>query len=90
MIPVGATTSDPFIWAFFVSSARRLLKCLLKALRGGRTKVLEGKWEPTRMVLLKFASYERALEWWRSEEYAPARNLRQDITLMDMILVEGL
>ena len=45
--------------------------------RGGKTEVLEGEWVPKRLVLLEFPSVERAREWWASDEYAPAKALRQ-------------
>ena len=32
---------------------------------------------PKRLVLLEFPSVERAREWWDSDEYAPAKALRQ-------------
>ena len=31
--------------------------------RGGRTEVLEGDWNPKRIVLLEFESAQRAKEW---------------------------
>ena len=57
--------------------------------RGGRTEQLEGSWEPRRVVILEFESLERARAWWESEEYAPARRLRQSCASADMIVVEG-
>jgi uncharacterized protein (DUF1330 family) len=58
--------------------------------RGGKTEVLEGTWQPKRLVLLEFPSVERAREWWASEDYRPARDLRQATSSGDMIVVEGL
>ncbi len=57
--------------------------------RGGKMKVLEGSWEPTRIVVLEFPSYEKALEWWHSTEYAPAKALRQKLSTTDLLIVEG-
>jgi uncharacterized protein (DUF1330 family) len=57
--------------------------------RGGRLRVLEGQWEPTRIVVLEFESFAKALAWWESEAYAPAKALRQRLSATDMILVEG-
>lgn len=57
--------------------------------RGGKTKVLEGDWQPKRLVVLVFDSYERAYEWWESEEYAPAKSLRQRLSKTQMVLVDG-
>ena len=32
--------------------------------RGGQTEVLEGTWQPKRLVLLEFPSVEQARKWW--------------------------
>ena len=58
--------------------------------RGGKCEVLEGAWQPKRLVLLEFPSVERAREWWASEDYRPAKELRQATSSGDMIVVEGL
>lgn len=57
--------------------------------RGGRAENLEGEWEPHRVVVLEFPDYERAKQWWNSEEYAPGKRLRQSIAHSRMIVVEG-
>jgi uncharacterized protein (DUF1330 family) len=57
--------------------------------RGGRMQILEGEWKPTRIVILEFASFEKAQEWWESAAYAPAKALRQSLSRTDMVLVEG-
>jgi uncharacterized protein (DUF1330 family) len=57
--------------------------------RGGPMQVLEGSWAPTRIVVLEFDSYERAIEWWHSEEYAPAKALRQRLSETDLLIVDG-
>jgi uncharacterized protein (DUF1330 family) len=58
--------------------------------RGGKAEVLEGTWQPKRLVLLEFPSVARAREWWASEDYRPAKELRQATSSGDMIVVEGL
>jgi uncharacterized protein (DUF1330 family) len=57
--------------------------------RGGRTELLEGGYEPRRVVILEFPSYERAKEWYESEEYRPLAELRRGASDGDLILVEG-
>ncbi len=37
--------------------------------RGGATTVLEGEWEPDRMVLIEFPSMENLLAWYHSPDY---------------------
>lgn len=57
--------------------------------RGGTTEVLEGTWQPKRLVILEFESVEKAKAWWASSEYAPAKALRQATSTGDMVVVEG-
>jgi len=57
--------------------------------RGGRTESLEGNWEPERVVLLEFPSVERAKEWWSSQEYSKAKEIRQRTAKTKMLVVEG-
>jgi len=57
--------------------------------RGGRTEVLEGDWQPNRIVVLEFDTIEMARAWVDSEEYAPARKLRQAAARSNVIIVAG-
>ncbi len=57
--------------------------------RGGRAEKLEGNCNPKRVVVLKFETYERAREWWMSDEYKAPKALRQSSSVADIILVEG-
>jgi uncharacterized protein (DUF1330 family) len=57
--------------------------------RGGRAEQLEGEGQPQRVVVLEFPTYDRAKQWWESEEYAPAKALRHESASTEMVLVEG-
>jgi uncharacterized protein (DUF1330 family) len=57
--------------------------------RGSKTETLEGDWQPGRMVVIEFPTVERAKQWWASDEYAPAKALRQANAETKMILLEG-
>ena len=57
--------------------------------RGGQVEVLEGDWNPNRVVILEFESVEKAKEWWASPMYQPARDLRQRVSRGSLIVVEG-
>ncbi len=58
--------------------------------RGGRSEVLEGDWQPARLAMLKFPSVEAAKAWYDGERYRQARTLRAGATtLFDMVVVEG-
>lgn len=58
--------------------------------RGGRTEVLEGDWEPHRVVILEFPSLARLHEWYGSPDYAPLLALRQASTASTIVITEGL
>lgn len=57
--------------------------------RGGNTIVLEGDWQPKRLVLLEFPSVEIANSWWHSEDYSRARKIRQRAATTKMIIIDG-
>jgi uncharacterized protein (DUF1330 family) len=58
--------------------------------RGGRTEILEGDWEPNRLVILHFESREQVKKWLNSPEYTPVKALRHQATHTNMVVVEGL
>ncbi|HEY8709703.1 MAG TPA: DUF1330 domain-containing protein [Burkholderiaceae bacterium] len=57
--------------------------------RGGVVEVLEGDWQPDRVVVLKFPSVQQARAFNASAEYSRARQAREGAAVMRMILVEG-
>jgi uncharacterized protein (DUF1330 family) len=57
--------------------------------RGGQSEVLEGSWQPRRLVVLEFSSVDRARSWWHSPEYASAKALRQRCADTEMLLIQG-
>jgi uncharacterized protein (DUF1330 family) len=57
--------------------------------RGGACETLEGAWTPKRMVVLEFPDMARAKQWWASDEYRAAKELRQRTARTEMIVVEG-
>ncbi|CAN5546246.1 DUF1330 domain-containing protein [soil metagenome] len=59
-------------------------------IRGGKVEVLEGDWSPTRVVMLKFPTFEQAKAFYDSPEYLKAREARAGAAVMRMIVVEGL
>ena len=58
--------------------------------RGGEVEVLEGDWEPQRLVILEFESMERFRELYGSAEYAPLKRLRLEAAETQFVVVEGL
>jgi uncharacterized protein (DUF1330 family) len=57
--------------------------------RGGKTEVLEGHWQPNRLVIVEFPTFDRAKAWWASSEYAEAKALRQATSDGTLVLIEG-
>ncbi len=71
------------------SSAAMLAHNAEVCVRGGKVEVLEGDWQPERLVLLKFPSVEAARQFDASPEYGKARAARQGAAIMRMVIVEG-
>ena len=58
--------------------------------RGGRHETLEGDWQPHRVAMLRFPSYEQAKAFYDGEQYRAARARRFGTTdYFNMVLVEG-
>jgi uncharacterized protein (DUF1330 family) len=57
--------------------------------RGGTVEVLEGEWNPQRLVVLEFESMERFREWYDSPEYTPLKQLRSEASDTEFVVVEG-
>ena len=57
--------------------------------RGGNFKRVEGEWSNSRNVVIKFPSYEKALEWYHSDEYKPVRQIRLDNAVSNQIIIKG-
>ena len=57
--------------------------------RGGETIIVEGNWTYPRTVVIKFPSYEKALEWYNSEEYKPVKLIRLNNSVANGIIIKG-
>lgn len=58
--------------------------------RGGDTIVLEGDWEPERMVIIEFPSMDQALAWYNSPEYQEWIPVRQRLAPNSkLVVLEG-
>jgi uncharacterized protein (DUF1330 family) len=56
--------------------------------RAGRFEAPEGT-SRARNAVLEFPSYQAALECWHSPEYQRALRLREPVSTMDLVIVEG-
>ena len=57
--------------------------------RGGEKEVLEGDWNPERVVILEFENINNAKKWIDSPEYKVARKLRHKYASSNIIVVQG-
>lgn len=57
--------------------------------RGGQHKVLEGDWQPSRLVLFEFPSVEKAEEFYFSDLYQGYREIRDACSSGKVVVVEG-
>ena len=57
--------------------------------RAGEYKVIDGEWKYPRTIIIKFSSYEKALEWYNSEEYQPVKPIRLANSVANGIIIQG-
>ena len=57
--------------------------------RGSEAVTLEGPQETQRLVLLEFPSIERAQEWYHSQEYQDAKQLRAGAATASFVAIDG-
>jgi uncharacterized protein (DUF1330 family) len=57
--------------------------------RGGELAVLEGDWQPPRLVILEFEDLAAARRWYDSERYQAARGLREGAARLRLVAVQG-
>lgn len=89
---VESQVSDPEQFKHYMAAAPQAVKAVggEYLARGGRLHVLEGDWNPKRMTVVKFPSFEAAKAMYDSPAYVAARQMRAGATAMfNMVLVEG-
>jgi uncharacterized protein (DUF1330 family) len=57
--------------------------------RGGATEVLEGDWNPVRLVVIEFPDMTRLKAWYNSAAYRPLIALRQRSARARLLAIEG-
>ena len=58
--------------------------------RGGELAVLEGEWQPSRLVVLEFEDLAAAKRWYESDAYQEAKKLREGAASLRIVAVQGL
>ena len=56
---------------------------------GSESKIVEGKWNYARTVVIKFPSFEKALDWYNSDEYKPIKQIRLENSVGNGIIIKG-
>ena len=57
--------------------------------RGGEAQVLEGDWQPARLVVLRFPDRASAEAFYNDPDYQPLKALRQSASAGSLLMVEG-
>ncbi len=57
--------------------------------RGGAHTVLEGDWQPRRIVLLEFPSTKAAEDFYNGETYRNLKAIRDECSSARLVMVEG-
>lgn len=85
-----ATVTDPEAWGQYVAKSKIALDKFggQPIVRGGRCEIIEGN-GVARNVIIEFASYDDALGYAHSPEYAEAKKLRQGAGSIEITVVEG-
>jgi uncharacterized protein (DUF1330 family) len=84
--------SDPERYKAYLAAAPATVKAAggEYVVRGGRQQTLEGDWQPHRVAMLRFPSFDAARAWYDGDDYRRVRAFRADATdYFNMILVEG-
>jgi uncharacterized protein (DUF1330 family) len=58
--------------------------------RGGDLAILEGDWQPSRLVVLEFKDLAAVKRWYQSEVYREAKMLREGAAHLRMVAAQGL
>ena len=82
---------DPDVYAEY---RRQVLPLIEKhggrfIVRGGRHEVLEGDWQPARLVVIEFPDMATLKAWHRSPEYTALIKLRQGVSRGSLVAIEG-
>ena len=86
-----AVVTDPDAWGQYAAKTQVALDKFggVPIVRGGRHEIIEGD-GVARNVVLEFPSYEAALGYAKTVEYAEAKALRPGAGTIDIVVVEGI
>ena len=89
-IVVRATVTNTEKWGEYLAASKPVLERYegKPIVRGGKCEIVEGT-GAQRNAILEFPSYDHAIGYAKSEEYAAAKALRSGAGSLDMTVVEG-
>ena len=58
--------------------------------RGGEFKTVEGNWKPEKIVMIEFPNYKTANDWWNSDKYKKATELRKKGANTNVLIIDGI
>jgi uncharacterized protein (DUF1330 family) len=76
----------------YVAKVREIVKKYDKEylVRNGEYQVVEDEDTFPRIVIIKFPTYQKTLEWYHSEEYKPIKNIRLQNSEGSNIIIKGI
>ena len=82
---------DPEPYAEFMKQVKPLVEQMggKYLARGGAHEVLEGDWQPTRIVLFEFPDMDSARALFTSDAYAPLKQLRHRCSTGHAVIVDS-
>ena len=57
--------------------------------RSGKYEVVQGVWQYPRNVIIKFPTFQNAVDFYKSDEYKPVKKIREDNSVGNIIIIEG-
>jgi uncharacterized protein (DUF1330 family) len=58
--------------------------------RGGEFNTVEGNWNPEKIVMIEFPDYKTANNWWNSDAYKKATELRKQGANTNVLIIDGI
>jgi uncharacterized protein (DUF1330 family) len=58
--------------------------------RGGPFEVMDGSWQPTRLVVIEYPDMASARAMYESDDYAPLKAMRESCSTGHTVIVEGM
>ncbi len=88
---VDLKITDPIAWEAYKAAVPAVIhkhggEYLI---RGGALQVLEGEWQPNRVVVLRFPDGRALDAFWSDPEYLPLKELRHRVAHSNIVRVEG-